>query len=67
MTLGKITIDICVKYFLKGEKTTEIKQKTKEKTSTPRKQNKSFSQSKTKLIKNIAATGLAILKWMMNC
>ena len=55
MTLRKITIDNSVKYFPKGEQTREIKQNTIKNKTTPRKQNKKFSQNSKKFLKNVAA------------
>ena len=35
--------------------------------SVPRKQNKNFSQNSKKFLKNVAASGFAILKRIMKC
>ena len=58
MTLGKITIDNSVRYVPKSEKPKkkEIKPKTIEAGSVPRKQNKNPSQSNRKFPKNISAS-----------
>ena len=64
MTLRKITIDNSVRYVPKSEKPKEkeIKPKTTKAGSLPRKQNKNISQNNKKFIKNVAASGFAILK-----
>ena len=69
MNLGKITIDNSVRYVPKSEKPKEkeIKPKTVKAGSLPRKRNKNISQNSKKLLKNVAASGFAVLKWIMNC
>ena len=64
MTLRKITIDNSVRYVPKSEKPKEkeIKPKTTKTGSLPRKQNKNISQNNKKFIKNVAASGFAVLK-----
>ena len=64
MTLRKITIDNSVRYVPKSEKPKEkeIKPKTTKAGSLPRKQNKNISQNNKKFIKNVAASGFAVLK-----
>ena len=64
MRLRKITIDNSVRYVPKSEKPKkkEIKPKTTKAGSLPRKQNKNISQNNKKFIKNIAASGFAVLK-----
>ena len=75
MTLRKIRIDNSVRYIPKSEQTREIKQNTTKnkkqsekiqptsggsKPST-RKQNKNISQNRKKFLKNVAASGFAVL------
>ena len=81
MTLRKITIDNSVRYIPKSEQTKEIKQnmlKNKKQSErirpisgggkpNTRKQNKNISQKSKNFLKNVAASGLSILKWLMNC
>ena len=67
MTLRKITFDHSVRYIPKSEQTSEIKQNTVKNKSSPRKQNKSISQNSKKFLKNVAASGFAFLKSIMNC
>ena len=64
MTLRKMTIDNSVRYIPKSEltKEKEIKSKTIKAGSLPRKQNKKPSQNNKKFLKNVAASGFAILK-----
>ena len=64
MTLRKITIDNSVRYIPKNEQTKEkeIKPKKTKAGSLPRKQNKKSSQSNKKFLKNVAASGFAVLK-----
>ena len=64
MVLRKITIANCVRYIPKTAKTQEkeIKPKTIKAGSLPRKQNKNISQNSKKVLKNVAASGFAILK-----
>ena len=64
MTLRKITVDNSVKYIPKSEKTKEreIKPKKIKAGSVPRKQNKNVSQNSKQFLKNVAASGFAILK-----
>ena len=64
MTLRKITIDNSVRDISKTEqpKETEIKSKKIEAVSVPCKQNKNISQNSTKFLKNVAASGFAVLK-----
>ena len=57
MTLRKITIDYSVRYVPKSEEP-----KTTKAGSLPRKQNKNISQNNKKFIKNVAASGFAVLK-----
>ena len=69
MTLRKITIDNNVRYIPITEKTKvrEIKPKKIKAGSIPRKQNKNISQNSKNFLKNVAASGFAILKGIMNC
>ena len=69
MVLRKITIDNSVRYILKSEQTKEreIKPKKIKAGSVPRKQKKNISQNSKKFLKNVAASGFAILKRIMNC
>ena len=62
MTLRKITVDNSVRYIPKKEKEKEIKPKTTKAGSLPRKQNKNISQNSKKFLKNVAASGFAVLK-----
>ena len=64
MTLRKKTIDNCVRYIQRSEQTKEreIKPKKTKAGSVPRKQNKKFSQNSKNFLKNVAASGFAILK-----
>ena len=64
MVLRKITIDNSVRYIPQTEKTKvkENKLKTTKAGSLPRKQNKKTSQNNEKFLKNVAASGFAILK-----
>ena len=64
MTLRKITIDNSVRYIPKSEQTKarDIKPKPTKAGSLPRKQNKNFSQNSKKFLKNVVASGFAILK-----
>ena len=64
MTLRKITIDNSVRYVPKSEKPKEkeIKPEKIKAGSLPRKQNKKPSQNNKKFLKNVAASGLAVLK-----
>ena len=64
MTLRKITVDNSVRYIPRTEKTKEkeIKSKTIKAGSLPRKQNKKPSQNSKKFLKNVAASGFAVLK-----
>ena len=57
MTLRKIAIDDIVRYIPKSEKA-----KTVTAGSLPREQNKNISQNKKKFLKNVAASGFAVLK-----
>ena len=59
MTLRKITVDNSVRYIPKSEQTKErdIKPKTTNAGSLPRKQNKNNSQNNKKFMKNISASG----------
>ena len=69
MVLRKITVDNSVRYIPKTEKKTnekEIKPKTTKAGSLRRKQNKNISQNSKKFLKNVATSGFAILKWLMN-
>ena len=63
MVLRKITIDNSVRYIPQTEKTKvkENKLKTIKAGSLPRKQNKNISQNSKKFLKNVAASGFAIL------
>ena len=69
MILRKITVDISLRYVPKSEKAKEkeIKPKAVKVGSLPRKQNKNISQKVKKIPKNIAASGFAIIKGIMNC
>ena len=64
MVLGKTTIDNSVRYIPKSEQIKEknIKPKTTKAGSLPRKQNKKPSQNNKKILKNVAASGFAVLK-----
>ena len=64
MVLRKRTIDNSVRCIPKNEKTKEkeIKLKTIEAGSLPRKHNKNNSQNSKKFLKNVAASGFAVLK-----
>ena len=64
MTLRKITIDNSVRYItiIKKTKEREIKPKTIKAGSLPRKQNKNISRNSKKFLKNVAASGFAVLK-----
>ena len=76
MVLRKITVDNSVRYIPTNEQTKEIKQnKIKNKKQSEqiqpisaggkpntRKQNKNFSQNNKKFIKNIVASGFAVLE-----
>ena len=76
MTLRKITVDNSVRYVKKGEQTREnkpIMMKSKKQSEqiqpisgggkpNTRKQNKNFSKSNKKVVKDFAAGGLGILK-----
>ena len=76
MTLRKITIDNSVRYIPKSEQTKEIKQnminnKKQSEQIQPfsggskpntRKQNKNLSQNSKNFLKNVAASGFAVLK-----
>ena len=81
MVLRKITIDSSVRYIPKSEQTKKIKQNTlknkKQSEQTQpisgggkpntRKHNKNVSQTSKNFLKNIAASGFGIPKWIMNC
>ena len=64
MTLRKITIDNSVRYIPKNEQTKEkeIKPKKIKAGSLLRNQNKKPSQNNKKFLKNVAASGFAVLK-----
>ena len=64
MVLRKITVDNSVRYIPKSEQTKEkeIKPKKIKAGSLPRKQNKNISQNSKKFLKNVAASGFAVLK-----
>ena len=64
MTLRKITVDNSVRCIPKSEKQKErdLKAKTTKTGSRPRKQNKNISQNSKKFLKNVAASGFAVLK-----
>ena len=64
MVLRKITVDNSVRYIPKSEQTKEkeIKPKTTKASSLPRKQNKNISQNSKNFLKNVAASGFAVLK-----
>ena len=62
MTLRKITIDNGVRYIPKSEQTKEREIKPKKAGLVPRKQNKNTSQNSKKILKNVAASGFAILE-----
>ena len=57
MVLGKITIEISVRYIPKSEQSKEkdISPKTMKPSSLPRKQNKNISQNSKKIIKGYIA------------
>ena len=67
--MRKITVDNSVRYIPITEKTKEkeIKPKTIKAASLPRKQNKNISQNSEKFLKNVAASGLTVIKRIMNC
>ena len=69
MVLRKRTVDTSVRYIPMIEKTKEreSKPKTIKAGSLPRKQNKLISQNSKKLLKNVAASGFAVLKRKINC
>ena len=69
MTLRKKTIDNSVRYISEIEKSKEreSKPKTVKTGSLPRKQNKNISQNSKKFLKNVAASGFAVLKRIMIC
>ena len=64
MKLRKLTIDNSVRYIPKSEQTKEreIKPKKIKTGSVPCKQNKNISQNIKKFLKNVAASGVAILE-----
>ena len=64
MVLRRITIDNSVRYVPKREQTKEIENKPKKikSGSLPRKQNKNIPQNSKKFLKNVAASGFAVLK-----
>ena len=64
MIFRKILNDNSVRYVPKSEQTKEkkYKPKTTKAGSLPRKQNKNISQNSKKFLKNVAASGFAILK-----
>ena len=64
MTIRKITIDNSVRYVPKREQTKEknYKPKTIKAGSLPRKYSKNISQNNKKFIKNVVASGFAVLK-----
>ena len=64
MTLRKITVDNSVRYIPVSEQPREkdIKPKKIKASSLPRKQNKKISQNSKKFLKNVAASGFAVLK-----
>ena len=81
MTLRKITIDISVRYVKKSEQRREnkpfmmkIKKQSEQNKPVPgggkpntRKENKTISQKSKKFLKNVAASGFAVLKLIFNC
>ena len=70
MVLRKITIDNSVRYIPKNEQTKEIRQNPTKNKIQPvsggklntKKQNKTISQNNKKFIKNVVASGFAVLK-----
>ena len=64
MVLRRITVDNSVRYIPITEKIKEkeIKPKTIKAGSVPRKQNRNFQQNSKKVLKNVAATGFAVIK-----
>ena len=69
MTLRKMTIDNTVRYIPKSEQTKEIKQNKMEKKVEninpfleEAKPNKKFSKNNKEFIKNVVASGFAVLK-----
>ena len=64
MTLRKITVDNSVRYIPVSDQSKEkdIKANKIKNNSTPRKQNKNIPQNSRKFIKNVAASGFAVLK-----
>ena len=69
MVLRKITVDKSVRHIPKSEKPKErdIKAKTTKTGLLSREQNKNISQNSKKFLKNVAASGFAVLKKIMNC
>ena len=67
--MRKITVDNSVRYIPKSEKIkgSDIKPKAKKAGSLPRKQNKNFSKNNKNFLKNVAASGIAILKGILKC
>ena len=70
MVLRKITIDNSVRYIPKNEQTKEVRQNPTKNKIQPvsggklntKKQNKNISQNNKKFIKNVVASGFAVLK-----
>ena len=64
MVLRKINVDNSVRYVRKSEQTKErdSKSKTTKAGSLSRKQNKNISQNNKIFLKNVAASGFAVLK-----
>ena len=62
MTLRKITIDSSFRYTPKKVQTKEIKPISGGGKPNTRKQNKNISQNNKKFIKNVVASGFAVLK-----
>ena len=69
MRLRKITLNNSVRYIPVSAKTKkrDSKPTTMKAGSLPRKQNKNISQNSKKLPKKLAASGVGILRWIMNC
>ena len=62
MTLRKTTIDNSVRYIPEKEQTKEIQPISGGGKPNTRKQNKNISQNNKKFIKNVVASGFAVLK-----
>ena len=67
--IEKNNCDNSVRYIPISKKAKEksIKPNTIKAGSLPRKQNKNVSQNNKQFLKNIAASGFGIIKWITNC